>query len=259
MWYIVALICLLSLYAFVVEPRWLKVQRYREELRPNPTTKLRIVFLSDFHAGGGIPNGWWERITLEVNALAPDAIVLAGDFVVHHANTVKLLQPFKELRAPQGVYFVLGNHDHLDRPQDIRAFFVGLGFMDLTNRTIQLKREGKELDLQGIDDHWYGAPQQITRTSKDIAHLTIAHEPDIALDLEEGKTDLVLSGHTHGGQVCLPIIGAPWIPAKLKQKVIGGRKLFHGIPLIVSRGLGQEVWHPRFGARPEVVVVDVGI
>lgn len=256
---VLALIAILAVYAFIIEPRRLNVRRYKESLRPHPTTTFRVIFLSDFHAGGRVPRGWWERIALETNALAPDIVVLAGDFVAKYAKDIHELSPLNQIRAPQGAYFVLGNHDFLDRPQDIRAALVGFGFADLTNRTIEFSREGKILELQGLDDHWYGAPQPIKRTSSTVTHITVAHEPDVALDLEEGKTDLVLSGHTHGGQVCLPLIGAPWIPAKLKQKVIGGRKMFHGIPLIVSRGLGQEKLYPRFGARPEIVVVDVGI
>jgi predicted MPP superfamily phosphohydrolase len=255
---VLAIVVALVAYGLFIEPRRLNVARYQEDLIPHPTTRMRFAFLSDFHAGGGIPEGWWERVVLETNALAPDAIFLAGDFVVRHARDVNTLQPLKGLRAPQGIYFVLGNHDFLDRPQDIRAFLTGIGGIDLTNRTIQLRREGKEIDVQGLDDHWYGAPGQIARNGK-ISHITIAHQPDVALDLEEGKTDLVLAGHTHGGQVRLPIIGSPWIPAKLRQQVGGGRTLFSGIPVIVSRGLGQEKWHPRFGARPEVVIVDVGV
>lgn len=257
--FVLAVAFILAVYSFFIEPRLLNVRRYTEQLRSNPTTKFRIVFLSDFHAGGRVPRGWWERITLETNALAPDIVVLAGDFVAKYAKDIHELAPLKGISASQGAYFVLGNHDFMDRPQDVRAALVGFGFADLTNRTIEFSREGKALELQGLDDHWYGSPQPIKRTSPSIAHVTVAHEPDVALDLEEGKTDLVLSGHTHGGQVCLPLIGAPWIPAKLKQKVLGGRKLFHGIPLIVSRGLGQEKMYPRFGARPEIVVIDVGI
>lgn len=246
-------------YGFWIEPRWLRVRRYREPLVPNPTTWIRMVFLSDFHAGGAIPREWWERIVNEVNALAPDVVLLGGDYVVDRAAPIRELVRLKALHAPLGMYFVLGNHDFLDRPQDIRSFFLDHGFADLTNRTIILKREGKELELQGIDDHWYGAPKSFVRRSRHIPHVLLAHEPDVMLDMEEGKTDLVIVGHTHGGQVHVPMLGAPWVPATLGGFADGGRKILNGVPFIMGRGLGQEHFRPRIGARPEIVVVEVGV
>jgi predicted MPP superfamily phosphohydrolase len=246
-------------YGFWIEPRWLAVRRYREPLVSHPTTWMRIVFLSDLHAGGAIPSEWWERVVNETNALAPDVVLLGGDYVVDRAAPIHDLLPLKKLHAPLGVYFVLGNHDFLDRPQDIRSFFVDQGFIDLTNRNVVLKREGKELELQGIDDHWYGAPKPFTRLSPKTPHVVLAHEPDVMLDMEQGTTDLVIVGHTHGGQVHLPILGAPWVPAILGGFADGGRKVLNGVPFIMGRGLGQEHLRPRVGARPEIVVVKVGV
>ncbi|MFA5935912.1 MAG: metallophosphoesterase [Patescibacteria group bacterium] len=259
MYLLIALAVLILIYGYFIEPRWLAVRKYREPLIAKPTTWLKIAFLSDFHAGGAIPANWWERIVLETNAHAPDIVVLGGDFVVDHASAVSKLAPLKDLRAPDGVFFVLGNHDFLDRPQDIRTAFVDMGFADLTNRSIRLKQEGKEVEIQGLDDHWYGAPQPFARSNPVVPHILIAHEPDVMLDLEHGKTDLVLVGHTHGGQIRLPILGAPWIPAKLGRFADGGRKMRNGVPFVMGRGLGQERGRPRIGARPEIVIVEVGV
>src|SRR5690349_2819976 len=187
----------LLIYGLFIEPRRLAVRRYRESLVVHPTTWIRIAFLSDFHAGAGISREWWERVMIETNALAPDLILLGGDYVVDHPDAMKELEPLRDLKAPQGVFFVLGNHDHLDRPQDVRSWLVGVGFADLTNRSITIHREGRSLDVQGLDDHWYGAPARITRSVPGAAHVLLAHEPDVMLDVEEGTTDLVLSGHTH--------------------------------------------------------------
>jgi len=260
-WFTAVSIALLGLlaYGLFVEPRWLKVQRYRESLHPHPSTWLRIAFLSDFHTGAGIPSSWWERIVLEVNALAPDAVILGGDFVVDRAVAIKEFLPFKKLNAPQGIYFVLGNHDFLERPQAIRTALIDMGFMDLTNRSIPLHREGKRVELHGLDDHWYGAPQPFTRESKNVPHILIAHEPDVMLDVKEGETDLVLAGHTHGRQVNVPFVSQWWIPAKLRGRADGGRKMMNGVAYIVSRGLGQEAWRPRLASRPEIVVVEIGV
>jgi predicted MPP superfamily phosphohydrolase len=246
-------------YGVFIETHRLRVTTYREELRPHPSVWMKIAFLSDFHAGGSMGKDWWERVATETAALAPDVIVLGGDYVVESFDTINELLPLTQLRAPLGVFFLLGNHDFLDRPEDIRSWLVDKGFADLTNRSITVHRDGRDLEIQGLDDHWYGAPQDFERTSPAIAHLLIAHEPDALLDLEEGKTDLMLAGHTHGGQVRVPGIGALWVPTNIGRKVSGGPVRLNGVRALISRGLGQSAWEPRLGARPEIVIVEAGI
>ena len=258
---VLAFICLaLLVYGIFIEPHRLTVVTYRLNLHRDPRVRLRIAFLSDVHAGGFHKKSWFARIAREVHALRPDLIALGGDYVVDRADAVQELKPLADLQAPLGKFFVMGNHDMADRPQDIRAALVSFGFTDLCNRSASIEREGRALDLHGLDDHWYGNPRPFRRPSKDRPHLTLSHEPDVLLDLKEGDTDLVLSGHTHGGQIRLPLLGALWpIPAKLGRAVDHGRKLIHGIPLIVSNGLGETDGRLRLFAPPQVVVVEVGI
>lgn len=249
----------LLVYSVIVEPRWLTVRRYREALRSHSGVSIRIVFLSDLHAGGRYPDDWWQRIALEVQALAPDMVILGGDYVLDAYDPITDLAPLKKITAPLGKYFVLGNHDFLDRPQDVRTAIEQLGYQDLTHQSIVLHHEGRDLEIQGLDDHWFGTFKSFMRRSPHIPHILIAHEPDALLDLEAEDTDLVLSGHTHGGQVWLPGIGAPWIPTKLGRAADRGRKRINNVTAIISNGLGQTPWHPRLGCRPQIVVVEVGI
>lgn len=251
---------LLMAYAVFVEPRRIRVARFREALISEPRTWIRLAFLSDFHAGGFRSRPWFERITREVQAIRPDLIVGGGDYVSDRAESISELSSLRDLKAPLGKYFVMGNHEYLDRPQDVRAALVSYGFSDVTNRAIRIEREGATLEIYGIDDHWRGNPLPFVRSSSATPHLLISHEPDALMDLSEGQTDLVLSGHTHGGQVRLPLVGSIYpIPAKLGRLVDRGRKIINGTKLIVSSGLGEQEGRVRLGCPAEIVIVEVGI
>lgn len=258
---IFALGVVLILYGVFIEPKRLRVRRYRESLVPNPSVWIRCVLLSDFHVGGGRKLAWYERIAIETQALDPDILILAGDYVVDVADPIDLLAPIADIAAHLGRYFVLGNHDFLDQPTLIRERLCSWGFVDLTNRSLSISKEGKTLQLTGQDDHWHGCPiVPPFRANPNLPHVTIAHEPDAALDFAEGDTDLLLAGHTHGGQIRLPLIGPlAGIPAFLGRAVDRGRRVVNGIPLIISQGLGEADLHARLGCTPEIVVVEIGI
>jgi uncharacterized protein len=251
--------CLL-MWGVWIEPRRLTVARYREPLVPDPKTWIKVVWLSDLHVGGFHSPAWYERIVRETQALNPDIVVLGGDFIVYQNDPMHELDVLKEVKGRLGNYFVLGNHDLLDRPEELRTHLESLGFKDLTNRATRMERDGAALDISGVDDPWYGEPVLTPRPSKQIPHLLLSHEPDILLDLKEGDADLVLAGHTHGGQVRLPFIGPLWpIPAKLGKAVDRGRKIVNGTPCIISNGLGETDGRLRVGSPPQIVCVDVGI
>ncbi len=181
-----------------IEPNRLAVTRYREALSAEPAVWLRVVFLSDLHAGTFRKKPWYERIAREVEALRPDLLVLGGDYVQDRAEPVADLAPLAPLAARHGKFFLLGNHDYMDRPQEIRKTIASWGYEDLTNRSVTIRADGRALELRGIDDVWYGNPSRFTRSSHLIPHLLVSHEPDALMDLKEGDTDLVLIGHTHG-------------------------------------------------------------
>ncbi len=259
--FVVAVIALMLLaYSVFIEPHHLHVTRYQVPLVSKPEIWIRIVFLSDFHAGGFRNAVWFERIAHEVQVLNPDSVVLGGDFVADRADFMSQLAYLRQLSAPLGKFFVFGNHDYLDRPQDIRSALVSWGFTDMTNRSTCIEHEGHLFEIQGIDDHWRGDPHSFQRLSSNIPHLLLSHEPDVVMDLHEGDTDFILSGHTHGGQVRLPFFGSMYpIPARLGRAVDWGEKIVNGMRLIVSSGLGEQDARIRFFCPPEIVVADIGI
>lgn len=250
----------LLVYGIFIEPQRIVVTRHRIALTKQSTTWIRIVFLSDLHAGAFRSSSWYERISRESAALQPDLVLLGGDYVLDRAEPVSDLAALSDIPARLGKYFVLGNHDLVDRPQDIRRALVSFGYEDLTNRSVRIGNQDRELEVQGMDDCWHGKPKRFQRASPDIPHVTVSHEPDALMDVVEGQTDLVFVGHTHGGQVRFPALGALWpIPAKLGRAVDRGRKIIHGVPCVISNGLGETDGRMRLFSPPEIVVVEAGI
>ncbi len=247
-------------YAVLVEPSRLTVKRYRRALVAEPSGWMKVVFLSDLHAGGFHPTSWYERISREVQALKPELVIVGGDVVGDLSEPIAQLVSLKNVNARLGKYFVLGNHDLVDDPVAIRQTLMEYGYQDLTNTACELLFDGRSLELAGVDDHWYGNPQLPARRATILPRLLISHEPDVLMDLKEGDADLVLSGHTHGGQVRLPLIGPLWpIPSKLGRRVDRGEKILNGVALIISNGLGETDARLRLFSPPQIVVVELGI
>ncbi len=243
-----------------IEPKRLVVRRVREALGSDPKSWITLAFISDLHAGGFKSRAWYERVATEVAALRPDLLILGGDYVVDRAEPISDLSPFGNVTARLGNFFVLGNHDYTDRPHEIRRAITSWGYENLTNRSVMIHADGRSLELQGIDDCWYGAPQKFRRTSPLVPHLLVSHEPDTVMDLKEGDTDLVLIGHTHGGQVRLPVIGSLLpIPAQLGRAVDCGRKIMNGIRCLVTTGIGESDIRMRLFNPPEILLVTIGI
>lgn len=251
----------LIVWGVFVEPRRLVVRRYREALVNRPDAWIRIVFLSDMHAGGFRPRAWYERVAREANSLGADVVVWGGDMVSDRAEPVKDLAPLASVTAHLGRYFVLGNHDYLDDPALVRRTVAGWGIADLTNGSVLIKKDGRTLELTALDDCWHGRPiVPPIRTSLEVPHVTISHEPDVALDFRQGESDLMICGHTHGGQIRLPVVGTlAGLPTYLGRKADNGRKVVNGVPVIISDGCGETDLRPRLFCQPEVTVVEVGI
>jgi len=260
----IAVISVIVLAAFVyggfIEPHLITVKRYRVPLVKEPKASVRMVFLSDLHAGSFKGAFFFNRLARRVNRLNPDICVLGGDLVEEHADPIVDLEPLRKVKAPLGRYFLLGNHDYLDHPQLIRETVKKWKFEELTNHTCLIEKDGRSFTLIGLDDTWFGAPtpQIITRTNH--PRFLVTHEPDTLLDLEEGDVDAVVVGHTHGGQVRLPLLGsiAP-IPEATPQWLDRGLKMWKGIRVILSQGIGESNVRVRFFCPPQIVVIEIGI
>src|SRR5262249_29639511 len=147
-----------------------------------------------------------------------------------------------ELRAPLGVFAVPGNHDMKDGGRVYREWIATTPLTDLTNRHQRLSANGDHLWLAGVDDLWWGKPdvkQALNGVPEGSTVVLLSHNPDFAEDFPDARAGLILSGHTHGGQIYLPGFGSYWMPSKYGAKYRGGLVQGPASRVYVSRGLGE--------------------
>ena len=229
---------------------------------------LKIAFLTDTHHGPFVPVTYLERVVRLTNALAPDLVLLGGDYVQRRrplyprGNQRHLIASgiaaLAGLRAPLGRFAVLGNHDHKVSPMLTRRALATHGFIELTNTGVFLERGGSRLYLCGVDDLRTGRPnlrRALHGCGSGDACLLLSHNPDFVELVRDPRVDLVLSGHTHGGQVTFPLLGAPFTASRYGQKYRAGLVQGPTARVYVSRGIGTIGFPIRWGAPPEVTLI----
>ena len=261
-------------HSVVVEPFDLRVERYRIPVRDLPLGLhgMRLVQISDTHLGPHVPPAFVERVVRESIALGPDVFLLTGDYV--HRGTecnrraAELFEPLVATGRP--VIGVLGNHDWFGDGRDMSRRLSGVGvrmvdnarvFIDSETRRISegVPREGVcvaglgdfSKDVMDLESALGGVPA-------DMARIVLQHQPDAVETREfvEGpRMDVVFAGHTHGGQIRLPLIGAPVTLSRYGQKYATGLAQGPRCPVVVSRGIGMSFLPVRIGVRPEIVEV----
>lgn len=276
----------LGIYAFGIEPFLTpKVRTYRVHSERLSYFKhrngrgLRIAALADLHASRiWMTSDRIKKIVAQTNALKPDVIVLLGDFVsgFELARWTELpapawCAPLSRLSAPLGTFAVLGNHDCWRGGEIIRDSLEKAGIPVLHNVAARFRTEaGARFWLAGLgaqharklgrgrfegQDDLDGTMEQIDGGMDPV--ILLAHEPDIFPQVPD-RVDLTLSGHTHGGQVRFPLVGAPYVPSRYGQRYAYGHRQESGRQLIVSGGLGCTGLPLRFGVAPEIVLVEAG-
>lgn len=269
-----------GVYASMVEPWSLRVKRYNVAIAGLPVglDGLRLVQLSDTHLGPRIPAGFVSEAVELALSLKPDLYVLTGDYVHmgrHYIEpAARLFRPLLEPRAGLiGTVGVLGNHDHYADAGAMSAALADIGvrmldnrrvFLDATDRELSpIARRGESLCIAGVGDLLEGTVaigEALHGVPEEMARVMLSHNPDVAEagDLVAEKphrVDLMISGHTHGGQVRLPLIGSPAIPSGYGQKYAYGLVRGPACPVVVSAGVGMSMLPVRFGVAPEVVEI----
>lgn len=257
-------------YASIVEPARLRVCRYDVPIRglPCELDGLRIAHVSDTHYGPFMSQRYLQRAMEEANALRPDFVALTGDYVHFRPDSVERgIGVFGYLESRWGAVAVLGNHDHWEGANACRTVFQDLSIPVLSNRRKYLTPEGftddpggePALCLAGLGDFWedqVSFEDALAGVDPATPRLMLSHNPDTAEMLEpKHRVDLMLAGHTHGGQVRFPIIGAPAHVSRYGAKYLGGRCEGPFCPVIVSRGVGIAGVPLRMGVPPEVGLI----
>lgn len=255
----------LGAYAFLVEPRWLQVTRTPIHVRGlHPDLEgFRIALLTDLHAGEGTPLSLIRRACRLAMRERPDLVAVTGDFAADSATSFRgVLDAIGDLRAPHGVYAVPGNHDHtvgIERwRRDVAA---SPALTDLTNTALLREVGGARLCVAGVDDLSQGAPTlaELPPPERRDFTLLLAHDPDQAERARRAydRVDLIVSGHTHGGQVRLPLVGALRNPAERDDLYEEGLRRRPWTQVYTSRGVGTVHIPVRFLCRPEVAMLEL--
>jgi uncharacterized protein len=254
-------------YASQVEPRWLSLEHVRIAIPrlPEALEGLRIVQLSDIHLYPYTDLDHVREAVALANAQRPDLVALTGDFVLDHVGAIDDLAPvLAGLDARLGLYAILGNHEMWLGAAPVIEGLARQSIPTLINRGLTLDVGGAPLYIAGLDDGWSGRPdltKALALRPEGAATVLMVHEPDLAdATARDGRVHLQLSGHSHGGQVRLPGMGAlvlPFLARKYDQglyRLPGGPER-RGLWLYTNRGIGVNGPPLRFRCRPEVTVL----
>jgi predicted MPP superfamily phosphohydrolase len=240
----------------LTEPFMLAIERQEIYLRrlPKSLDGLRVVHLSDFHYGPLTNSKHLERAVKAANDLRPDLIALTGDYISHDRSyAAPCAELVGRLRARHGVYAVLGNHDHWTDAALIADLFRAEGIRVLVNEGMRVDLRGESFWLAGVDDKMVGLedlPLALAGSRDDELKLVLAHNPIILRRAARARVDLVLSGHTHGGQVTLRSEKSR--SGRPRRRMLRGLGRRAETQIYVTRGLGTVVVPIRYGCPPEV-------
>lgn len=252
-------------YARFFEPTWLDVSRYELKLGAgNSRPPLKLLHLSDLHASEEVSLEFIERAIARGLALKPDLICLTGDFVTRRFDQlVRYAEILAQLPAQAPTLACLGNHDGGDWSARNGGYTGVREVLDLLARSRittlhdaaqPLDVCGWKLQLVGLSDYWAGdfSPERAFPTTQSGAAATIvlSHNPDTKDPLRGYRWDLMLSGHTHGGQFRFPVVGTPFAPVRDKR-FVQGLHTWEGRRLHITKGIGN-VLGLRFNCRPEI-------
>jgi len=263
-------------YATAIEPDELVTTTYRIAPPGWRSGRLRIAVIADLHAGG--PNMTLKHVSRTVdrtNALMPDVVVLLGDYVATHRFVTERVPDaawaaeFARLTAPLGVWAILGNHDWWHDLDGVRAALAKVGIPVLENRALLLGEGKRRFWLAGLGDQLayrlgHGTFRGVDDLDATLAQVTtddavvlLVHEPDIFPRVPD-RVALTLAGHTHGGQIRIPIIWPNLVPSHFGARFAYGHIVETGRHMVVSGGLGTSVVPVRLGVPPEIVHIEIG-
>ncbi|MBT6254083.1 metallophosphoesterase [Candidatus Uhrbacteria bacterium] len=249
-------------YGSFIEPKMLLVDETQIELDVEGSDgELTVVVVADIHLGPYKKARWAEKVTAQLNEIDADFIVMPGDFIFSKTKDIEMLESHGSIELP--VYSVLGNHDHeFGDLEYITEKLQGMGMEVLRNRSIDVETVDGSVDVAGIDDIWYtpslaGAFEGVDSSTPTIL---VSHNPDVILEDGVRSADLVISGHTHCGQVRLPWIGAvPPLPTKLGHDYDCGVFDFGdaGQKLFITAGVGETGPRARLFNPPTIDILHI--
>ena len=257
------------LNAAILEPHQVEITRQRIAIArlPREFEGLRIVQLSDVHHSPFLEEAEIAEAVRLANQLQPDLVALTGDYVSHSRDEIAgCARALGKLHARHGVFAVLGNHDHWTDGEMMASALTQQGIRVLVNESVRIERNGSSIRLAGIDDMMVKRDDlglALLGTSRAEARILLAHNPRIIREAARAGVDLVLSGHTHGGQINWRLLTgredrktARWL-RRPSRRMMRGYARFGDTQLYVNRGLGTVVVPLRYGCPPEITVIEL--
>ena len=247
--------------AALTEPYLLTIEHHAIQLAklPQAFDGFRIVHLSDIHHSPFTSREQIERAVETANRLKPDIIALTGDYISHDRRyAAPCAELLGRLRARHGVFAVLGNHDHWTDAALITDLFRAEGITVLVNQGMRFEQRGEAFWLAGVDDTMVGLEDlslALAGARESEMKLLLAHNPIILRRAARAHVDLVLSGHTHGGQVKFRSEQAA--SGKPRRRLLRGLGRQGETQIYVTRGLGTVVLPIRYGCPPEVSLLEL--
>ena len=252
------IIILLFIYSFFIEPNMLTVKHYK--INDSALKGVKIVFVGDFHIK---PNQTkrLSKVVEMINAQQPDVVLSVGDFVNGHEENMTMpisdiAEQLKNVKTNYGFYTVLGNHDWWIDGFEITNTLTGNGIKVLANSNNKININGKNVYIAGVEDLTTRKPD-IYNALVDVKNpvILLTHSPDLFPKVPE-NVNLTLSGHVHGGQIRLPLLGALIVPSDYGNKYSYGLIEEKGKKMIVTKGIGNSILNVRFNCVPEIVVIE---
>ena len=241
-------------YGGVYEPGDIEVVRRTASIRnlPSRLEGLTAVQISDLHLRAASDEH--QHMVNMIQSLKPDVIFFTGDLVDDVSAIGSSIDIFRQLEASRGIWAVPGNWDHT-------ADAVGVMQVELSSAKVRfLVNQSAELEaglwIVGVDDPATSRDDvsaALDRVPGSASRILLAHAPDIADSIvDQPRFDLILVGHTHGGQVNLPLFSGAWLHHGASAEYVRGLYHVHGSPLYVNRGIGTTTLPIRIGSRPEI-------
>jgi len=263
-----SVVVILGLWAFWIEPASLTVSERALSLPWPGERPLRVAVLTDLHVGSPFNGMAKLHSTVDrTNAAKPDVICILGDLVIQGVLGGRFVPPeeiaaeLARLRAAAGVVAVLGNHDGWLDHDRVRHAVETAGIRVIEDTAIRLNTPAGPVWVAGLSDLWTGAHDLAAALAavadNDTPVLLLTHNPDVFPSVPERVT-LTLAGHTHGGQVRLPIAGALIVPSRFGQRFAAGHVVEGGRHLFVATGVGTSILPVRFRVPPTVTVLTLG-
>jgi len=226
---------------------------------PEELDGLSIVHLSDFHFTGRVGKAYFREVVARANELRADLVAVTGDLADHQQWIEWIPEILGGLSAPCGVYAVLGNHDARVDPQRIREAVRRAGLVDLGSRWLQIELRGRGVILAGNELPWLAPAADLSEAPPPAVEggplrIALGHSPDQIGWARQNHVDLFLVGHTHGGQIRLPLLGTLVTPSRYGLKYTAG--VFHEPPTVmhVTQGVSGEL-PVRWNCRPELCLL----